>query len=197
MKIFKVGDSQKAICENCRSLESATFALRDVPFSDGSGVVKNVLAGVCDKCDGVSILPHQSTPVVKKQLETQRRPIESRLPAHMLDILNLASAEIGGSVDFVPHLMKFYIHSLAADEKAASKIAVFLASELAAGKAEKRLSLKGRKIYDDVDTLKITAHINNTTDLIKSIILKINEDVLVKKRPRPMQQLRNIAAAVA
>ena len=125
MKIFKVGDSQKAICENCRSLENATFTLRDVPFSDSSGVVKNVLVGVCDKCDEVSILPHQSTPVVKKQLEAQRKPIESRLPAHMLDILNLASAEIGESVDFVPHLMKFYIQNLAADEKAASKIATF------------------------------------------------------------------------
>lgn len=46
MKIFKVGDSQKAICENCRSLENATFKLRGVPFSDGSGVVKNALVGV-------------------------------------------------------------------------------------------------------------------------------------------------------
>ena len=42
MKIFKVGDTQKAICENCRSLENTTFVLRDVPFSDGDGVVKNV-----------------------------------------------------------------------------------------------------------------------------------------------------------
>jgi len=197
MKIFKVGDSQKSICENCRSLENATFTLRNVPFSDGRGIVKNVLVGVCDKCDEVSILPHQSTPVVKKQLEAQRKPIESRLPAHMLDILNLASSEICGSIDFVPHLMKFYIHSLVADEKAASKIAKYLTSDLAVGKAEKRLSLKGRKIYDDVDTLKSIANINNTTDLIKSIILKINEDVLIKKKPRPIQQLRNIAAAVA
>lgn len=90
-------------------------------------------------------------------------------------------------MDFVPHLMKFYIHNLATDEKAASKIATFLASELAAGKADKRLSLKGRSIYDDVDTPKVTAHINNTTGLIKSIILKINEDVLVKKRSRLIQ----------
>lgn len=197
MKIFKVGDSQKAICENCRSLENATFALRDVPFNDDSGVVKNVLAGVCDKCNQVSILPQQSTPAVKKQLEAQRKPIESRLPAHMLDILNLASAEIGGSIDFVPHLMKFYIHSLTADEKAASKMATFLASDLAVGKAEKRLSLKGRKIYDDVDAIKAFSHIENTTDLIKSVILKINEDVLVKKKAQPIQQLRDIAAAVA
>ena len=68
MKIFKAGDSQKAICEHCGSLENATFKLRDVPFSDGSGLVKNVLVGVCDKCDQVILLPHQSTPALKKQL---------------------------------------------------------------------------------------------------------------------------------
>ena len=68
MKIFKAGDSQKAICEYCRSLQNATFKLRDVPFSDGSGLVKNVLVGVCDKCDQVILLPHQSTPALKKQL---------------------------------------------------------------------------------------------------------------------------------
>ncbi|MGS2724643.1 hypothetical protein ACVBEJ_12945 [Porticoccus sp. GXU_MW_L64] len=197
MKIFKVGDSQKAICESCGSLENATFALRDVPFSDGSGMVKNVLVGVCDRCDEVSVLPHQSMPVVKKQLEEQRKPIESRVPAHMLDILNLASAEIGVSPDFVPYIMKFYIHGLAADEKAARNMANYMTSELATGKAEKRLSLKGRKIYEDLSLLKAISNISSTTELIKSIILKINDDILVKKKPSPIKQLKNIAAAVA
>lgn len=197
MKIFKVGDSQKAICENCRSLENATFKLRDVPFSDGSGLVKNVLVGVCDKCDQVSILPHQSTPVVKRQLEAQRKPIESRLPAHMVDILNLATLELGGSTDFVQNLMKFYIHKLASDEKSAKTIARFLESELATGKAEKRLSLKGRQIYADIEILKTTSRISNTTDLIKSVILKINDDVLVKKEPKSSRQLKDIMASVA
>lgn len=34
MKVFKVSDSQKAICEHCCSLEKTTFKLRDVTFSD-------------------------------------------------------------------------------------------------------------------------------------------------------------------
>ncbi len=197
MRIFKVGDSQKALCGSCRSLENATFMLRDVPFSDGSGVVKNVLVGVCDKCDHVSILPHQSTPVVKKELESQRRPVESRLPAHMVDILNLATLELGGSTDFVPNLVKYYIHTLATNEKSAKTIARYLNSDLATGKAEKRLSLKGRQIYADIETLKTISHINNTTDLIKSVILKINEDVLVKKKPKSTRHLKDIMASVA
>jgi len=197
MKIFKVGESQKAACEKCQSFENSTFKLRDVPFSDGSGMVKNVLVGVCDKCDGVNILPHQSTPVVKRQLEVQRKPIESRLPAHMIDILNLASLEVGGSTDFVPNLMKYYIHALVSNEKSAQTISRYLTSELAGGKAEKRLSLKGRKIVDEIDSLKLISHISNTTDLMKSIILKINDDLLVKRKAKPIEQLKSILAAVA
>jgi len=71
MKIFKVGDSQKAICEHCSSLETATFALRDVPFSDGTGVLKKILVGVCDKCDQVCLLPNQSAPAVRRALDAQ------------------------------------------------------------------------------------------------------------------------------
>jgi hypothetical protein len=134
---------------------------------------------------------------VKKQLEAQRKPVESRLPAHMLDILNLATLELGGSTDFVQNLMKFYIHKLAADEKSAKGIARFLKSELATGKAEKRLSLKGRKIYADIEVLKSISRISNTTDLIKSVILKINEDILIKKEPKPTRQLKDIMASVA
>lgn len=197
MKIFKVGDSQKVICEYCRSLETATFTLRDVPFSDGSGIVKNVLVGVCNQCDQVSILPHQSTPVVNKQLEAQRKPIETRLPAHMIDILNLAAVELGGSTDFVPNLLKYYIHTLASNKTNAKKIDQFLKSDLATGKAQKRLSLKGRKLYSDIEALKIKSNIGNTTDLIKSIILKINEDILVKKEAKSTRYLKDILASVA
>lgn len=196
MKIFKVGESQKAACNKCQSFENATFQLRDVPFSDGRGVVKNVLVGVCDKCNSVTVLPHQSTPVFKRQYETKRKPVEGRLPAHLIDILNLATLEIGASTDFVPNMMKYYIHTLSEDEKSAKRISQYLKSELATGRSEKRLSLKGRQIFDDIEHLKSLTHIKNTTDLLKSIILKINEDVLIKRRPKSIENLKNIMAAV-
>ena len=197
MKIFKVGESQKAACNKCQSFENATFQLRDVPFSDGTGVVKKVLVGVFDKCESVTVLPHQSTPAVKRQYEAKRKPVEGRLPAHLIDILNLATMEIGATADFVPSMMKYYIHSLSEDEKSAKKIANYLQSDLAKGRSEKRLSLKGRKIFEDIEHLKSLSHIENTTDLLKGIILKINEDVLVKKRLKSIENLKNIMAAVA
>ena len=96
MKILKVGDKAKAACETCQAFTGITYQLRDVPFSDGSGLTKNILAGVCDVCGAVTVIPHQSTPAICSTLERQRKAVESRLPAHMLDILNLVSVEVDG-----------------------------------------------------------------------------------------------------
>lgn len=197
MKIFKVGDRQKAACDTCQSFEMATFQLRDVPFSDGSGLARNVLVGVCSQCDSVILLPHQSTPAVKRQYEAKRAPIEGRVPAHLIDILNLATLEIGASTDFVPNLLKYYIHALSEDKTVAKTISQYLHSDLASGRSDKRLSLKGRQLANEIEHLKTTTRITNTTDLLKGIILKINDDVLVKRKRTPMNHLKSIVAAVA
>jgi len=195
MKIVKVGDTQNAACHQCRRFENVTYKLRDVPFSDGVGLVKNVLVGVCDCCDSVAVLPHQSTPVVRKQLETQRRSLESRVPAHMVDILNLASVEISGGTEFVPGLIKFYIHSMSTNDISARGISKYLDSELAKGKAQKRISIKGRFIAKDIGRLKKITKIDSTTDLLKGVVLKINDDILVNKKPAAIKALKNVVAA--
>jgi hypothetical protein len=169
--------------------------LRDVPFSDGGGTVSNVLVGVCDCCDSVAVLPHQSTPVVNKQLQTQRRSLEGRVPAHMVDILNLASVEISGGTEFVQSLMKFYVHSLSTNDISPQGISKYLDTELAKGKPQKRISIKGRLITKEFGHLKKVTKIDSTTDLIKGVVLKINDDVLVHKKSRTIRALKNIVAA--
>lgn len=198
MKILKVGDTRKVACNRCQSFEYATFKLRSVPFSDGSGVVNNVLAGVCDKCDTVTVIPSQSTPAIKKQLESQRRSIEIRVPAHMIDILNLASCELSGSIDFVPNLMKFYIHALSVDDiKLTESPLEILKSELVKGQSQKRLSLKGKMIANDIEELKKIINITKTSDLLKVVISKIYDDILIKKDNKQILNLKNIVAATA
>ncbi len=197
MNILKVGDHKKAACFKCKLFQTVTFKLRDTPFSDGSGIVKNVLVGVCDNCDSVAVLPHQSTPAVKKQLAIQRKSLESRVPAHMIDILNLVSDELGGGPESVPNIMKFYIHLLSREVVSPSNIARYLKTELAEGKAQKRISLKGRWLEEDLLRLKELTEIASTTDLIKSVVLKINDDILVNKRKKSITHLRSIMAATA
>lgn len=195
MKIVKVGDNQKAACHRCGQFENITFKLRDVPFSDGKGIVKNVLVGVCDCCNSVAVLPHQSTPVVRKQLETQRRSLESRVPAHMVDILNLASVEISGGTEFVTGLIKFYIHSLSTDDISPRGISKYLESELAKGKSQKRISVKGRLVTKEFGDLKKITKIHSTSALIKGVVLKINDDILVHKKTKTIKALKRIVAA--
>jgi len=197
MKILKVGDTQKAACNTCKSFQDITFQLRDTPFSDGSGIVKNVLVGICNACDSVVVLPHQSTPAVKNQLEKQRKSLESRVPAHMIDILNLASDKLGGGTEFVPNIMKYYIHALSNNEISSNNISRYLKSDLAKGVAQKRISLKGRHLEEELMLLKEIIEVESTTDLLKIIVLKINDDVLVNERRKPIDQLKTIMAATA
>lgn len=197
MKILKEGDRKKVICEACRSMQSATFMLRDVPFDDGSGIVKGVLAGVCDKCDSVSVIPSQSAPAIKKQLVKQRKPLEVRVPSHMVDILNLASDQLGASPDFYQSMVKYYLDGLSKNEISAKGLSKFLVSELAMGKASKRLSLKGQYVIEQADIIKTIAHIESTTDVLKSIVLKINDDILVHKRPKRIKELQSLISAIA
>ncbi len=70
MKLFRAGEKSKGVCEQCTGIVDATFHYRDVPFSDGSGVVKDILALVCDTCDEVIAIPAQSTPAIKAARET-------------------------------------------------------------------------------------------------------------------------------
>jgi hypothetical protein len=197
MKILKVGDTKKVACNTCESFQDVTFQLRDTPFNDGSGIVKNVLVGVCDRCDSVTVLPHQSTPAVKKQLEKQRKSVESRVPAHMIDILNLASDKLGGGTEFVPSMIKYYIHALSNNEISSNNISRYLNSDLAKGVAQKRISLKGRHLEKELVLLKELIDIESTADLLKIVVLKINDDVIVNESPKPMDQLKNIMAATA
>lgn len=66
MKTLKVGDTKTVICNTYESLQTVTFKLRNVPLSDGSGFVKNILVGVCDTCDSIAALPHQSTLAIRE-----------------------------------------------------------------------------------------------------------------------------------
>ncbi|MAD17992.1 MAG: hypothetical protein CL579_18310 [Alteromonadaceae bacterium] len=197
MKIYKVGDKQKAVCESCQSLTDATFMLRDVPFSDGSGTVKNVLAGVCDSCNEVVLIPHQSTPAIKKQLDTQKKAVETRVPAHMVDMLNLASMELGGSTDFSNALIKYYLHNLSEQKTSVKGLIKYLESDLAKGVAQKRISLKGRQVSKEIDNIKFKTSIGSTTDVLKAVVLKINDDVFVHPKTQLINSLKGVAAAFA
>ena len=75
------------------------------------------------------------------------------------------------------------------------RLARYLASDLASGKSQKRISLKGRRVSEDIAKVKELTNLSSTSDIVKSVILKINDDILQKKNKRPIKILRGIAAA--
>lgn len=65
MRFLKEGDKGKAVCHKC-GFTIITYHIRDVDFSDNHGIVKNIIAGICDKCNEVISIPRQSMPQIKE-----------------------------------------------------------------------------------------------------------------------------------
>jgi len=75
-------------------------------------------------------------------------------------------------------------------------MAKYLKSNLAKGKSEKRLSIKLKNIIHDIEKLKKLTNIFSTPDLIKSIILRINNDILLHENAntKPIKFLKSLIA---
>lgn len=199
MKIVKEGDKRQVICSNC-GLSHATYALRDVDFSDGSGKVKNVLAAVCDVCHEVASIPKQSTSRVRAAYNKIKTPVEVRLPAHFLDILTVASQRIDPSLpeSFNKPLILYYLHALSSGRYSSKNINQLRALDIAKAKASKRFSIKiNENGLREIQNLMGKLGIENNTELFKTVILKINEDIVQSKSPKNLPELQNFAAAFA
>lgn len=201
MKLYVAGDKSKALCD-VDGLVGTTFAYRDVPFDDGSGVVHDILVGVCDECGKVVSIPPQSTPAIKAARDRSDVPLEAMLPAAYLDALSLACYRIdpNTSPDFRKRLLMFYVHEFATDRAKSAQIAclfqetlqLFAGSEQAAKR--KRLSMKiSPRISSEFDDLVRSAKLSKT-DVIKSMIGQIRKDIVEPKRPKQLKALQALAA---
>lgn len=118
MKIYHEADKSRAMCEN-DGLVTTTFAYRDVPFRDGSGIVKDILVAVCDKCGDVVAIPPQSSLAIRATREKAAVSVEANLPAIYIDTLDLAAYRIDPNLtpDFRKRLLMYYVHTYAMDDK--------------------------------------------------------------------------------
>lgn len=199
MKIVKEGDKKQVICSNC-GLTSATYELRDIDFSDQSGTVKNVLASVCESCDQVVSIPKQSTAKVRAEYNKIKTAVDLRVPAHFLDILTLASLKIDPTLtdSFNKPLVLYYLHALSSGRYPAQNLNKLLKTDTAKAKASKRLSLKlNSKTMSEVEALMQAQGLKNNTEVFRSLILKINEDIVQTEKPKHLNELQNFAAAFA
>jgi hypothetical protein len=199
MKLFRAGEKSRGICEHCRCLVDATFHYKDVPFSDGSGVVKDILALVCDVCGDVIATPAQSTPAIKAARETAIKSIEVSLPASFIEALDLAAFRIDpeATTEFRKRLLAYYIHRAAEKDEPTERLTNRIASNgerFDIDSPKRRLSFKVTpRLSGEIDKIIKRSKLSKS-DLIKSLVMQIYEDILQPKSPHNMKELRRLAA---
>ena len=204
MKVYKAGEKSKAICEDCGALVFTTFAYRNVPFDDGKGEVKDVLASVCDQCDRVVALPAQSTPAVRRAREIADVPLEVMLSAPEMELLDLATWRIdpeSGSRLRKP-LLAYYIHRLSGDPTAVARLqakAVVRGPKMPRSVKipKRRLSVKFAAKTDASIQELMKASGLTKSHLIRGIVHEIEDDLVRPEKPKDLQRLREIARVVA
>jgi len=201
MKIFHDGDHGKALCADCDDVVRTTYRRRDVPFSDGNGMARNILVGLCDRCGATVAIPAQSTPAISKARKAAMRPIEASLPAIYLDVLDHAVQRIDGqaSTDFRRALLTYFVHKTAMDARAA--VVLRLSHRRAIqrfpeerGAARRRISMKvPQRVTEDFRKLEASSELN-TTELLKSVVFLIHKQVLEQPKPRLIGELQALSA---
>lgn len=206
-KLYKPGDKSRAICPHCAALVSTTFAYRDVPFDDGSGVVKGILAGTCDVCGAVASIPAQSTPAIRRARETADVSLEVSLPAPEVEILDAAAYRIDpeASARFRKSLIAYYVRKLrqnpadaatlkgqAADWRrnhaARKRPGVAIPNRRLSFKVSPRMDRDVRSVMEETGLTK--------TELVRAVVMKIEQDLIAQESPHLVRELQDIAAVV-
>jgi hypothetical protein len=193
MKIYIEGEKSKGFCKKCKKIVQTTFKV-----SSRSTKVSGVLVGQCDVCDQIVSIPQQSSPRIKEVINSKKYSLEVRLPIHLLDILILASDqfEVEAPEQSKDSLLRYYIALAGDDKKIAEKIKGLSTSDFGKGSGY-RLTLRLNGIlYTRFERLMKQTKLNKT-QLIKGLILQINEDILQKPEKKRITELEKLMAISA
>lgn len=202
MKLYRAGEKSLGFCYRCKEAKDATFHYRDVPFSDGVGVVKDILALVCDTCGEVIATPAQSTPAIKAARETAVKSVEVSLPASFIEALDLAAFRIDpeATTEFRKRLLAYYIHRAAESDQPTERFIEWIrkgAQRFDTRAPKRRLSFKVTpRLNGEIDRIIEKSKLTKS-DLIKSLVMQIDEDILQPKSPLNMKELRRLAAVAS
>lgn len=204
MKLYSAGDTSRAICETCQDMVETTFVYLDVSFDDGSGMVKDILASVCDRCGEVVAIPAQSVPAIRRAREKVELPLEAQVPASDIEVLDAAATRISkhASARHRKLLLAYYVRKMARDPLAGERInKLFSDAKAARPKAmakvpRKRLSFKVSQDFQDefAELTKISGL--KKTQVLRGIVHEIRSDLVYPEHPASLSQLRELAATM-
>ena len=197
MKIRREGDAGEAICESCGQRVETTYRYRTIRLERTGTVVQNVLAGVCGECGEVASIPAQSVPRLKEAREAKIETVNARIPRHLEDILHVVADRYGAkTAAFASALLRYYLNELAASASFARRVKRLADADIAAGKADARVSLRlSGRLWARAWKAAQEAGIERQTDMLKGLIIAALEDATGGRAPARRRVLEGIAAA--
>jgi hypothetical protein len=203
MKLWFRGDNSRALCEKCQTLVSTTFGYHDVPFSDGIGLAKNIMAATCDTCGTIVSIPPQSTPAIRTTRNTATEALEFNLEAPFIDIIDAAALRLDTYADpsYRKNLITIFVRCMSNDEGIAQL------------KENVRLQQPRWKDWNDTPrkrlSFKVTPNFRaefealaqrcqlNKTRLIQAICMEVEREIVTPQELAIRADLQGAMAALA
>jgi hypothetical protein len=204
MKLYSAGDKSRAICGSCQDIVETTFLYRDVPFDDGSGTVKDILASVCDRCSEVVAIPAQSLPAIRRARERVEVSLEAQVPASDIEVLDAAATRIShrASARHRKLLLSFYVRRMARDPQAGERLRhLFYEAKAAKPKAnvkipQKRLSFKVSHDFQEEFAELTRVSGLKKTQVLRGVVHEIRSDLVAPEHPASLPHLREMVATL-
>ena len=196
MYILKEGEQGKAVCSSCERRVDITYRYRSVRLEQTGTMIENVLAGVCDACGEIALLPAQSVPRLKEAREAKLQTINARIPAHLEDVLHVVAGRYGAATaSFTSALLRYYLREVATNEPFARRVRRLAEVEMASGRANARLSLRlSERLWTRAWEEAREAGIQRQTDMLKGLIIAALQDSAGRRAPARKRILEGIAA---
>ncbi|HEU0302576.1 MAG TPA: hypothetical protein VFR37_24160 [Longimicrobium sp.] len=177
---------------------SSTFRVRTYRLEKSGIDVPGVLVDVCDVCDNIVTIPHQSS---VRLLEFRRarkdESLEARIPTHLEDVIHLIADRFEVPVQtFRAGLLRFYLRELARDEALAERVRQLASSELAQAPARARISLRAPEgLLAEAREQARKAGIRTDAEMLRGILLAAKDDVLDRGDRKRIMRLSGAAQA--
>jgi hypothetical protein len=204
MKIWKRGDESRAICPTCERRTDVVFAERTVEVERPiPHAVGDVLVAVCRACDGIAMVPHQSTPRLKEGLaKAAGETVNTRIPGHLKDILLLVSeilaADVLGEVRPQPApVLRTLLYEFSRNPAFAERVRRHVDDPLAQGPGDQDISIKvPARVLLAVDSTARAMGMNSRAEVVKGVIATAKEDILDRRDKALEERLRGALVAV-
>lgn len=180
MKIWKDGEASRTICPTCERRTDVVFRRRMVELKDPDISIPDVLVAVCRECDGIAMIPYQSTPRLRAGFKRATVTLNARVPGHLEDVLLLLSGREGSrSQASTSAVVRFLLSEFANDPSVAERVKERLRHELLAAPGDHELSVRiPAELAIQVDEAAESAGIESRTAVVKGLLALAKEDIL-------------------